>query len=81
MLDAAQVDKVVADLKREEARRLEGERGALDPELALRLIKDRMDVGRDMEPHGAPSFTFDLSGAAGGLVEAGLAALVSLLKR
>jgi uncharacterized protein YbaR (Trm112 family) len=43
MLDAQQVDTVVQELKREEARRQEAKREALDPALALRLAKDERD--------------------------------------
>jgi hypothetical protein len=34
-----------------------------------------------MDQRGEPPFNFDLSGVTGGLVEAGLAALVAFLKR
>jgi uncharacterized protein YbaR (Trm112 family) len=81
MLDAKQVDTVVAVLKEEEAKRQAGEHGPIDPDLALRLIKDRIEVGHTMDRPSTPSFTLDLSAVSGGLVEAGLAALVSLLKR
>lgn len=81
MLDAKQVDTVVQELKREEAKRQELEReAALDPTLPMRLMQDRMSVERDFGRLGESPFSFELSGA-GGLVEAGVAALVALLKR
>ena len=64
MLDARQVDAVVQELKREEARREEAGHGAVDPAIPARL---------------AP-VSFEASGS-GGLVEAGVAALVDFLKR
>jgi hypothetical protein len=81
MLDATQVDAVVQELKREEAKRQEARREALDPALALRLAKDRADVERRLGGVDDASFGFDLPDTNSGLVEAGLAALVSLLKR
>ncbi len=81
MLDAKQVDTVVQELKREEATREELERqAALDPTLPMRLLQDRMTVDRDLGRLGEAPFSFEFSGK-GGLVEAGVAALVALLKR
>jgi uncharacterized protein YbaR (Trm112 family) len=80
MLDARQVDTVVQELKREEARRDEAARGAIDPVLAARLAKGRMNVGERFGLLGDASWDFKLSDG-GGLVEAGVAALVALLKR
>jgi uncharacterized protein YbaR (Trm112 family) len=89
MLDAKQLDTVVAALKREEAEREEAERRGLDGALAVRLLQDRVSVSREfrkMEPGTLhPDLSTGLSGGAsrglsGGLVEAGLAALCALLK-
>ena len=74
------MDTVVQELKREEARRDEAARGAIDPVLAARLAKDRMNVGARFGHLGDASWDFKLSDG-GGLVEAGVAALVALLKR
>ena len=81
MLDATQVDAVVQELKREEAQRQEAKSDPRDPVLALRLARDRADVERRLGGVDDAPFSFDLSDTNGGLVEAGLAALVSLLKR
>ena len=78
MLDAKQVETVVADLKREAAKRQ-----TVDPALPLRLLRDRTAVERsfgDLQHAGHVSFDFTLSDSSAGLVEAGLAALVALLK-
>jgi uncharacterized protein YbaR (Trm112 family) len=80
MLDARQVDSVVQELKREEARRDEAARGAIDPALAGRLAADRMSVDERFAHLGDASWDFKLSDGVG-LVEAGVAALVALLKR
>jgi uncharacterized protein YbaR (Trm112 family) len=93
MLDAKQLDTVVATLKREEAERDEAARRGLDGTLAVRLMQDRVTVNREfrkMEPGALPlDLTAGLSGGwcagasgrlAGGLVEAGVAALCALLK-
>lgn len=80
MLDARQVDTVVEELKREEARRAEAARGAVDPTLAIRLARDRMIVNERLGPEGDHLWGLDLS-HGGSLVEAGVAALAALLKR
>jgi len=91
MLDAKQLDTVVAALKREEAERDEAVRRGLDGALAVRLMQDRVSVSREfrkMEP-GALEVNLsarlaggwsDGASASGGLVEAGVAALCALLK-
>jgi hypothetical protein len=82
MLDATQVDAVVASLKRDKAKREEARRGGADPALSMRLLQDRSEVSREFkrmegrEPH----FTYELTGA-GNLVDEGISALVALLKR
>lgn len=73
MLDARQVDTVVQQLKREEA-----ERKQVDPALPARLAQDRMLVEQRFARLGDAPFSFELAGS-GGLVEAGVAALVALL--
>src|SRR5262249_11132364 len=78
MLDAKQVETVVADLKREAANGR-----TVDPALPLRLLADRTAVERSFGElpragHGWVNVT--LSDSSAGLVEAGLAALVALLK-
>jgi hypothetical protein len=79
MLDAKQMDTVVAQLKREDAKREEAKRNGLDPALAARLLQDRATVERSFAGAAAAPFSLDAS-SAGGLVEAGVAALVSLLR-
>jgi Zn-finger nucleic acid-binding protein len=64
MLDAGQVEKVVAQLERAEA-----ERRKVDPALPLRLMADRLHVER----------LFQGLERSPGLVEAGLAAVAELL--
>jgi uncharacterized protein YbaR (Trm112 family) len=81
MLDATQVDTVVQELKREEAKRQAAKPDPRDPALAMRLAEDRVHVARRMGDVDDAPFGFDLSDTDGGLVEAGLAALLSLLKR
>jgi hypothetical protein len=78
MLDATKVDSVVQELKRKEAERQEARR-APDPALALRLAKNRKDVERAFGRMAEAPFSFEPSDADGGLVEAGLATLVSFL--
>jgi uncharacterized protein YbaR (Trm112 family) len=80
MLDARQVDTVVQELKREQARRDEADRGPVDPTLFARLARDRATVEDSFARLGDVPFSPDFSGSSG-LVEAGLAALVDLLKR
>jgi len=78
MLDAKQVETVVADLKREAANGR-----TVDPALPLRLLADRTAVERsfgELPRAGHVSFNVTLSDSSAGLVEAGLAALVALLK-
>jgi uncharacterized protein YbaR (Trm112 family) len=76
MLDAKQVDTVVQQLKQEDAKRQEAR---LDPALAARLMQDRLSVEHSFATLGLDPFTFGPA-SSGGLVEAGVAALVSLLK-
>ena len=74
MLDTKQVETVVADLKREAAKRQ-----TVDPALPVRLLQDKAEVERSFgRPERGP-FSFELSDSSG-LVEAGLAAVVALLK-
>ena len=89
MLDAKQLDTVVAALKREEAEREEAERRGLDGALAVRLLQDRVSVSREFRKMEPGTLHLDLAtglsggasrGLSGGLVEAGLAALCALLK-
>ena len=80
MLDARQVDTVVQELKREQARRDEANRGPVDPILFVRLAHDRTSVEDSFARLGEVPFNSDFS-ISGGLVEAGVAALVDLLKR
>lgn len=76
MLDPKQVETVVADLKQEEARRQ-----TIDPMLGLRLLQDRAAVERSLGNSAERmSFSFQISESSG-LVEAGLAAVVALLKK
>ena len=79
MLDAKQVDIVVQELKCEEARREEANQGAVDPTLPVRLAHDKTIVEASFARLGDAPFSFEFSGS-GGLVEAGVAALVALLK-
>ena len=74
MLDTRQVETVVADLKREAARRQ-----TVDPALPLRLFQDKAAVERSFGSANRVSFDFELSESSG-LVDAGLAAVVALLK-
>jgi uncharacterized protein YbaR (Trm112 family) len=93
MLDAKQLERVVAALKREEAERDEAERRGLDGTLAVRLMQDRVSVSREFRKMEPGALQLDISaglsggwsgGASGrltgGLVEAGVAALCALLK-
>jgi len=80
MLDARQVDAVVQELKREEARRQEASHGAIDPTMPARLARDKSTVEQSFAHLGDAPFRFEVSGS-GGLVEAGVAALVDFLKR
>jgi hypothetical protein len=76
MLDAHQVNTVVEQLKREQAHRDEVNRDPIDPSLYLRLAQDRMSIESRL---GEIPFQSDFS-LDGGLVEAGVAALVDLPK-
>lgn len=93
MLDAKQLDTVVATLKREEAERDEAARRGLDGTLAVRLLQDRATVSREFRKMEPGTLQLDISAGlsggwsggasgrlAGGLVEAGVAALCALLK-
>jgi hypothetical protein len=82
MLDAKQVETVVASLKREEAKRDAARQGEADPMVLAQLMQDRATVSRDfrkMEVE-APFSRCDLA-AATNLVEEGISALVTLLGR
>lgn len=79
MLDAKQMDTVVQELKREEARREQTNRGAVDVPLSARLAHDQMSVENTCARLDDVPFSFEHSGG-GGLVEAGVAALVAFLK-
>lgn len=93
MLDAKQLDTVVTTLKREEAERDEAARRGLDGTLAVRLLQDRATVSREFRKMEPGTLQLDISAGlsggwsggasgrpAGGLVEAGVAALCALLK-
>ena len=77
MLDAKQMDTVVAQLKREDARREEARHSGLDPALAARLLQDRAAVERHFAADGC---LLGDGSAESDLVGAGMAALVSLLR-
>jgi uncharacterized protein YbaR (Trm112 family) len=80
MLDAKQVDAVVASLKRDEAKREEARRSEVDPALHMRLLQDRASVSRDFKlMEDGEHFAYELS-AGGNLVDEGISALVALLK-
>jgi hypothetical protein len=79
MLDPKQMDAVVQQLNREDAKRQEANKGAIDPALAVRLMEDRTRVERSFAQFGGDPSSFTVSGP-GDLVEAGMAALVALLK-
>jgi uncharacterized protein YbaR (Trm112 family) len=79
MLDAAQVNTTVQELRSDEAKRQAGARNGMGPELAERLALDKMTVNQHWGHLDTP-FSFEFSGS-GGIVEAGLSALVALLKR
>ena len=80
MLDAKQVDAEVQELKREQARREEASRNGGGPDLAMRLMQDKLTVDRDFGRLGQDPFGLEPSGGDG-LVEAGVAAVAALLKR
>jgi hypothetical protein len=80
MLDAKQVDTVVRECKREDARRKAANHGAVDPTLPVRLAHDERIVEDNFPRLGEAPWSFELSGS-GGLVEEGVAALVALLRR
>ena len=77
MLDSKQMDTVVQQLKREDAKRQEANRGPIDPALVVRLMEDRTRVERSFAQLGRDPSSF--SGTRD-LVEAGIAALAALLK-
>jgi len=71
MLDAGQLERTVAELRAAEDRRR-----TVDPELAARLVLDRLTVERSLGP--TPATT---GGARGhGLLDAGLDALLEMLR-
>ena len=82
MLDAKQVETVVAGLKRDEAKREEARSGPADPLLIAQLMQDRAAVSRDFRKieGEAPYIRYDLATGTN-LVEAGISALVTLLGR
>lgn len=70
MLDPGQLERTVAELRAEEERRQ-----TVDPQLAARLVLDRLTVERSLGPTQAPT------GARGhGLLDAGLDALLEVLR-
>lgn len=73
ILDAAQVEKVVAELSRAEEKRQ-----TVDPSLPLRLAADRLSVERLFQRLEHPSDWVDVRGPFG-LIEAGLATVAALL--
>jgi uncharacterized protein YbaR (Trm112 family) len=73
MLDPKQMETVVNEFKREAATRQ-----TVDPTLAVRLLQDKAAVDKSFAGNRGPS-DFELSDASG-LVDAGLAAVVALLK-
>jgi hypothetical protein len=73
LLDPHQVETVVAQLRRSEE-----QRHAEDPELPLKLARDRLEVDRAFVRFD-PQSLFDGRDGAGGLVGAGVEALVRLL--
>lgn len=82
MLDAKQVETVVAGLKRDEARREDARQGRTDPLLVAQLLQDRAAVSRDFRKleSEAPYLCYNLA-AGTNLVEEGITALVTLLGR
>lgn len=82
MLDAKQVETVVAGLKRDEARREDARQGRTDPLLVAQLLQDRAAVSRDFRKleSEAPYLRYNLA-AGTNLVEEGITALVTLLGR
>ena len=76
MLDARQVNTVVEQLKREQAHRDEVNRVPIEPSLYVRLGQDRTSIESRL---GEIPFRSDAS-LGGGLVEAGVATLVEMLK-
>jgi hypothetical protein len=76
ILDASQVEKVVADLKQAEERRQ-----TVDPTLAARLVMDRLAAERRWNQlELRPGWDAGVLGGGQGIVETGVAALVRLLK-
>jgi uncharacterized protein YbaR (Trm112 family) len=82
MLDAKQVETVVAELKRAEAKREDARQGKTDPLLFAQLLQDRAVVSRDFRTleTEAPYLRYSLA-AGTNLVEEGISALVTLLGR
>lgn len=82
MLDAKQVETVVASLKHENARREEARQGGVDPLVFAQLMQDRAAVSRDFRKieAEAPFLRHDLESGTN-LVEEGISALVNLLGR
>ena len=80
MLDAVQVERTIAALGEAEAKRAAAERLAqVDPALPLSLLRERLHVERLF---GQADYRSGLTGWSGtGLVEAGISALVGLLRR
>ena len=80
MLDFAQVERMIAALSEAEARRVASERMAqVDPALPIALLRERLHVERlfSQADHKSDWGTWSPSG----LVEAGIGAVVDLLRR
>jgi uncharacterized protein YbaR (Trm112 family) len=82
MLDAKQVDAVVAALKRDETKRVEAREGHADPTLLVQLLQDRASISRDFKKMEAeaPFYRYNLASGTN-IVEEGISALVSILGR
>ena len=82
ILDAKQVETVVASLKQEDTRRESARQGRVDPLVAAQLMQDRAAVARDFRKMevDAPFLRYDLASGTN-LVEEGISALVGLLGR
>ena len=74
VLDARQVEKIVAELRAAEAKRQ-----SVDPELPARLAMDRLEVERFFQQLDPTRRTDSLQPREDGLIEQGLAAIVDLL--
>lgn len=81
MLDFAQVERLLADLSRAEARRVESARRAqVDPSLQLALLRERLQVESFFSRvENKPDWTS--WSRTDGLVEAGIGAVVGLIRK